>query len=171
MADPYGKITQGQDLLGKIRNFLAGFVGYVERDNRREADKLLRSTLAQRFDEQWGRISELQRQFISEGQLEHVDDLEASAIKLRQFIDRIKGAAYGYAGFFDAVRINEAELAKLYEYDVALLEEVDKVAAAIDNVAGSIGSEGLPAALRHLTNLSQEVVDLYNRRDEVILAD
>ena len=37
-----GKITEGKDLLGKIRNFLSGFVGYVDRENRREADKLLR---------------------------------------------------------------------------------------------------------------------------------
>ncbi len=45
MGDPLGKITEGKDALGKIRNFLAGFVGYVDRENRREADKLLRGRL------------------------------------------------------------------------------------------------------------------------------
>jgi hypothetical protein len=170
MGDPLGKITEGKDLIGKIRNFLADFIGYFDRENRREADKLLRETIAQRYEEQWGRISELQRQFVSEGQLDLVDDLEAAAIKLRAFIDRVKGASYGYAGFFDAVRIHSDELERIYEYDIALLEGVQNLASAIDNVSASVGTDGLPAAIRHLVTLSQDAVDTYNRRDEVILA-
>lgn len=169
VSDPLGKITEGTDLIGKVRNFLSGFVGYVDRENRREADKLLRETIAQRYEEQWSRISELQRQLVSEGQLELVDDLEAATIKLRAFVDRVKGASYGYAGFFDAVRIHSDELEKVYEYDVALLEGAQNIANAVDNVAASIGSDGSPAAIRHLINLSQEAIDAYNRRDEVIL--
>jgi len=170
MSDPLGKITEGKDLIGKVRNFLAGFIGYFDRENRREADKLLRETIAQRYEEQWGRISELQRQFVSEGKIELIDDLEADAIKLRAFIDRVKGASYGYAGFFDAVRINRDELERIYEYDIALLEGAQTLANAVDNVSASVGSDGLPAAIRHLVTLSQEAVDGYNRRDEVILA-
>lgn len=170
MSDPLGKITEGKDLIGKIRNFLAGFVGYIDRENRREADKILRTTLAQRYEDQWTRISELQREMIGAGQLQLVDDLEAAAIKIRTFVDRVKTASYGYAGFFDAVRINEAELTKVYEYDAALLENVQKLSTAIDNVAASMGSDGLPAAIRNLVSLSQESIDAFNRREEVILA-
>ncbi len=167
--DPLGKITEGKDLLGKIRNFLAGFVGYVERENRREADKVLRETIARRYEEQWDRIAEVQRQLVSEGLLEFVDDLEAAAVKLRTFVDRVKWASYGYAGFFDAVRVNAEELEKIYQFDLALLENAGKISAAVDNVAASMGSDGLPAAIRHLTSLSQEAIDTFNRRSEVIL--
>jgi uncharacterized alpha-E superfamily protein len=170
MSDPLGKITEGKDLLGKIRNFVAGFLGYVDRENRREADKLLRQTVAKRYEEQWSRISEIQRQMVASGGLETVDDLEAAAIKLRTFVDRVKGASYGFSGFFDAVRINEDELAKIYMHDTALLEKVDQISSAIDNVAASLGTDGLPAAIRNLVSLSQEAIDTYNRRDEVILA-
>lgn len=168
--DPLGKVTEGAGLIGKIRNFLAGFVGYVERNQRREADKLLRQTLAERYEEQWGRVSDLQRQMISQGQIQYVDDLERAAIKLRQVIDRVERASYGYSALFDHVTINEDELAKIYAYDAALLENVENLARAIDNVETSVGSDGLPAALSHLEKLSQDVVDVYNRRDEVILA-
>jgi hypothetical protein len=170
MGDPYGKVTSTADLIGKVRGFLAGFVGYFERDNRREADKVLRETIAQRYEEQWARISETQKRLVSEGQLEVVDDLEAAALKLRAFIDRIRRASYGYAGFFDAVRINEPELAKLYETDLVLLQDVGKVSAAVDNVGLSIGSDGLPAAIRNLTTICQDAIDAFNRRDEVILS-
>src|SRR3990172_8647435 len=108
-VDPLGKITAGDDLLGKIRNTLSGFIGYFDRENRREADKLLRATIANRYEQQWNRISAIQRQMIESDNLEAVDQLEAAAIKLRAFIDRVKTASYGYAGFFDAVRVNETE--------------------------------------------------------------
>jgi hypothetical protein len=130
---------------------------------------MLRETIAQRYEEQWSRISELQRQFIADKKLELVDDLEAAAIKLRAFIDRVKGASYGYAGFFDAVRIKSDELERVYSFDAALLENVEAVARAIDNVEASLETEGLPAAIRHLVTLSQEAVDAFNRREEVIL--
>jgi hypothetical protein len=169
-VDPLGKITAGDDLLGKIRKTLSGFVGYLDRENRREADKLLRTTIANRYEQQWGRISAIQRQMIEAGNLEQVDQLEAAAIKLRTFIDRVKVASYGYAGFFDAVRINENELQKLYSYDLQLLEDVNTISSAVDNVEASMGSDGLPAAMRHLTTLCQDVIDAYDRRDEVLLA-
>lgn len=170
MTDPLGKVTEGKDIVGKIQNFLAGFIGYIDKERRRDADKMLRETIAERYEELWSRISELQRQLVSDGKLELVDDLEAAAVKLRGFIDRIKGAPYGYTGFFDAVRVNKEELERLYEYDLALLEGVDRLSSAIDNVAASFGTEGLPAAIRHLVMLSQEANDTYARRDEVILA-
>lgn len=170
MTDPMGKVTEGKDFLGKVRNFVSGFVGYIDRETRRDADKMLRETVAQRYEEQWGRISEIQRQFIEGGKLELVDDLEAAAIKLRTFVDRVSKAAYGYTGFFDVVTVKREELEKIYEYDAALLESVESISNAIDNVAASIETDGLPAAIRHLVTLSQEIIDTYNRRDEVILA-
>ena len=51
-------------------------------------------------------ISSLQRQLIAGGQLKYLDDLEEAAIKMRIFSDRVRRAAYGYAGFFDAVRVH-----------------------------------------------------------------
>jgi hypothetical protein len=167
--DPLKKVTDTSDLLGKLRNFVSGFIGYVERDQRREADKIMRETVAQRYEEQWSEVSRLQQQLIDAGKLELVDDLERAAIKLRTFADRVKGASYGYAGIFDHVRIREEELAKLYAYDVMLLENVEAIGRAVDNVETSMGDEGLPAAIRHLETLARQAIDAYNRREEVIL--
>jgi hypothetical protein len=61
-------------------------------------------------------------------------------------------------------------LDKLYAYDLALLENAEKLGHAVDNVESSIGSDGLAAAIRNLVSVSQEAVDAYDRRDEVILS-
>lgn len=169
--DPLKKVTSTDDLLGKIRSTLAGFMGYVERDQRRESDRILRKAIADRYEKQWSRISAIQRDLISDGKIEWVDDLEAAALKLRAFIDRVRTASYGYAGLFDHARIGKQELASLYEYDSALLDHAEKLAGAVDNVEASIGTDGLPAAIRNLTNISQEAVDLFDRRHEIILEE
>ncbi len=167
----YEKIDSDMDIFKKLASKIPGFKGYIERSNRRDADKLVRETVAKRYEEQWQRVSSLQRDFISRGEIGLIDDLEASAVKLRTFADRVRRAAYGYAGFFDAVKINEQELAQMYEYDLKMLDLGDEVARAIDHVEMSIGSDGLPAAIRNLTTLAQQSIDVFNRREEVVLGN
>jgi hypothetical protein len=169
MSDLLGRIREEQDIFGKLLGKLPGFNGYFDREQRRSADKLLRETVAARYEELWRRISSLQRDLISQGGLAYVDDLEAAAIKLRQFIDRVKTASYGYAGFFDAIKIQSEELERLYQYDLWLLSLVDEISRAIDNVESSLGTDGLPASIRHLVRLAQESIEAYEKRSEVIL--
>ena len=112
----------------------------------------------------------LAAQLISDGAIEYVDDLEGAAIKLRQFIDRVRNAAYGYAAFFDAVKVDEEKLANVYQYDLGMLNMVEEVKSSIENVEASLGTDGLPASIRHLTGVATECVEAFNRRSEVILA-
>lgn len=165
----FDTIKSEMDPFKKILSYIPGFKGYMERQARRDSDKLLRETIADRFEQQWGRISALQRDFISSGDIQYVDDLEASAIKLRTFSDRVRRATRGYSGLFDAVKINEEELLRLYEYDYQMLSLSDEVGRAIDNVEASVGTDGLPAAFRNLKTVTQQCIDVFDRREEAIL--
>ena len=169
MSDFFGRVTGDQDPFKKLVSFIPGFSGYIERQNRRASDKLLREAVANHFEEQWQRISGLQRDLISKGGIAYVDEMEGAALKLRQFIDRVRTASYGYSGLFDAIKINENELAQLYQYDLALLQSADELGRAVDNVETSIGSDGLPAAIRHLTGLAQQAVTAFNKRSEAMV--
>jgi hypothetical protein len=168
MSDLFEKVTGDQDIFKKIASKIPGFSGYIERSNRRAADKLLRETIAERFEELWQRISSLQTDFISQGEILYLDDLEKAAIKLRTFIDKVRRASYGYSGFFDAAKVNEDELARVYEYDSAMLDLVDEVGRAIDNVEASLGTDGFPASIRNLVTKAQDCITNFNRRDEVM---
>jgi hypothetical protein len=165
----FGKVTEDMDPFKKILNKVPGFGGYIERQKRRDSDKLLREYIFDRFRELEGRVSRVQRDFISQGEIKYVDDLEATAIKLRTFADRIKTATRGYSGLFDAVNVNEAELTQIYEYDATLLDLVDEVDHAIDNVEASVGTDGLPASIRHLETKSEDCIQAFNQRETVIL--
>lgn len=169
MSDLFDKVTSQMDFVKKLASKVPGFSGYVERQNRRAADKLLRETVANRFEEQWKRTSNLQSDMISAGKIALIDDMEKAAIQMRTFADKIRTASYGYAGFFDAVKINESELAQLYQFDLAFFDEADQIGHALDNVEASMGDEeGLKAAIRNLIGIAREAVTTYERRHEVI---
>jgi len=165
-----GNVMGDEDIFKKILGKIPGFKGYIERQARRDSDKLLRETIFQRFRELEGRVSGLQTDFIDAGEIMYIDDLETSAIKLRTFADRVRTAPRGYSSLFEAVKINEKELAKLYEFDAALLDMGDEVGRAIDNVQASVGTDGLPAAIRNLQTVSASCVQAYERREEAITA-
>ncbi len=164
----FNTVSGDEDIFKKLASKIPGFKGYIERQARRDSDKLLRDTIFKRFRELEGRVSALQSEFVDHGELAYVDDLESSAIKLRTFADRVRTARRGYSSLFAAVKINEEELAKLYEYDATLLDMADGVGSAIDNVQASVGTEGLPAAIRNLESVSRQCVEAYDRREEVI---
>ena len=168
MTDLLKRITEDQDPFKKVASYIPGFDGYIERQNRRAADKLLRETVADRFEALWKRASALQTDMISEGMLSYMDEMERAAIQMRTFIDKIRTASYGYSGLFDAVKINEEELTQLYQFDSAFFMAAEEIGRSLDNVEASLGDEsGLPAAIRNLISLSREATEAFNLRSEV----
>lgn len=169
MSDFFEKVSSQVDPFKKLASFIPGFSGYVERQNRRDADKLLRETVARRFEEQWSRASNLQVEMVSSGMLSLVDDMEKAAIAMRTFIDKISGASRGYSGLFDAVKINEKELEAIYQFDAAFFDLYEQIKSALDNVEASLGDEtALPAAIRNITSLARLAVETFDRRSEVV---
>ena len=169
MSDFFEKVKSQIDPFKKLVSFIPGFSGYIERQNRRDADKLLRETVARRFEEQWSRASNLQEEMVSNGLFTSVDDMEKAALALRTFIDKISTAARGYSGLFDAVKINEKELEAIYQFDAAFFDLGDQVKSALDNVEASLGDEAaLPAAIRNITTLARLAVETFERRTEVV---
>ncbi len=168
MSDMYDKVTGQMDPLTKLISLVPGFSGYVQRENRRAADKMVREALAVRFEELWKRISNLQTDLVGAGKIEFVDDMERAAIQVRTFVDKIRMAPRGYAGVFDAVKINEKELEQLYGFDAAFFDTAAELGRGIDNVEASLADDAaLPAAIRNITTLARQAVETFNRRPEV----
>lgn len=165
----FEKVKSQQDPFKKLASYIPGFSGYIDRQNRRDADKLLRDTVARRFEEQWKRASQIQTDMVSNGMIAYVDDMEKAAIKLQTFVDKITTAPRGYSGLFDAVKINEKELESIYQFDYAFFDLGEQVGRALDNVEASLGDEAaLPAAIRNVTSLARMAVETYNRRAEAV---
>jgi len=157
----------------KLKRFFSripGYGGYMEKDMRRDADKMLRDYIAAQLEMQRKRLAEAQGELLgAPGGLDLMDDVDRVQKKLQLLIDRLRVAVYGYAGWFDAVTIREQELDALYNYDSLLLEGVDTVGTQVQAFVDAVASEGelkpAMAALRSTLNGLHEHVD---RRKDVL---
>ncbi len=168
MSDLFDTVTGGQDIFKKLLSHIPGFSGYIERTNRRAADKLLREQVALKYSELAARTSRMQKDIADAGQIDFLDDIDSVGLKMRTFADRIKNASYGYSGFFDAVKINEKELEKIYTFDNAFFELADQISGGLDNVETAIAGDGLKAAIRAVNDLARQAGETYDRRYETI---
>jgi hypothetical protein len=128
----------------------------------------LRDQVALKYSELAGRASRLQQDLADADQIDLVDNIDKVSLKLRTFSDRIKNASYGYSGFFDAVKINQEELAQVYAFDAAFFDLANQISSGLDNVEAAIGGEGLKAAIRSVDTLARQVGETYDRRYQVI---
>jgi hypothetical protein len=167
MADFYQKITEMQGSIEDLIRKVPGFKGYFEKEDRREADHLLRKHISRRFEELLTEFTRVEQEMISKSGLQYMERVQNIDTKLRTFIDRIDTAARGYGGLFDAVKVNETGLAKLYAFDNALLTYQDQFAQGVQQLEAA-GTDGIDSVLTQLDKVITEANNTFMRRSEAI---
>ena len=160
------------DFLHKIAGIVPGYHGYVDRERRRDADKLLRTTLAHHYSAQKDRLTRIQQGLLRGHHLEEIAEVDRLAGLLQRFIDRLSVATYGYAGLFDPIKVEAADLDQLYAFDMTLAGGVDQVSGAVDAVEASAGAQAdlaeLPAAISRLSGIVDELNRRLNERADLL---
>ena len=185
VPDYRGRIegNKPQDFFHRVANMIPGYTGYQDKERRREADKELRMFLARRFREQHSELMRVQQQIARSRHLEQIAEVDRLGGVLQRFIDKLETATQGYAGLFDPITIQEAELDQLYTFDAALTNQLQGVTDAIQTVGTAAGqgsgaapattaqaAPDLPGALSHLSGVLDDLLRTWNGRNEVIMA-
>ncbi len=171
LGDLTEKIQASQNKVEALAARIPGYAGYKAREQRREADKLLRLYIARQYEAQMTRLQDIQSRMVDAGQLNALFALERAVMRLQLLIDRIKTASYGYSGMFDAVKVDQTALDRLYDFDRAMLDSVEGLASRLDTLDEAVGS-GAPAApaVNELLNELRALNDTFSTRQDVILA-
>ena len=170
VGDIFEKVKGSRNLLEKLGSIIPVWKGYQERQERRNADQLMRQTLAEKMTAQRKRLDVAQQELINSGKIDLVDDVGRAVTQLQTFIDRVRLASYGYAGLFDAVKIKEEELEQMYNFDLALFEYVDRLNTANDRLREAIDTgDGLMEVIRIVQDICREANSTFDEREHVIL--
>ncbi len=153
-----------------ISDILPGYKGYKQKELRREADKLLRDTIASRMRTVKTHLDGLQQDLIGVGKFDLLDETGSAATQIQTFIDRVRTASYGYSGLFDAVRIKEDDLDRVYQFDAALLDYVDRIEAAIARAREELTGENTRSMILIIRDLAREANTVFDERREVLAA-
>lgn len=149
--------------LANIASFIPGFAGYKSTEDRRIADKQLRAVIGERLAKLKERLDAIVDDLSRGGTLDGIALIDQSSRRMGRLIDRMRFADYGYAAVFDRVQMGDDELARIYQYDAAIMGELGKFEDAIAEVEqGSNDASHLRTALVKLDGLTAE----FDRRFE-----
>ncbi len=168
MVNFFQRITEEQGTLEDLVRKIPGFKGYFEKQDRRAADRLLREHLVRVFGELLTEFGRLQNELVNRGGLHHMERAQTVDTKLRIFIDRIESATQGYAGLFDAIKVREEALARLYAFDNALLAYYEQFSEGLRQLEEALSSGEVEGVLHQLDAVITEANNTFKRRAEAI---
>jgi len=155
--------------LERLTSKIPGYSGYVDREQRRDIDKLHREHLADRLRRLKTPPTDLMKELSSSGRLFEVSPIDSTIKKLDRLENRVRFASYGYSGFFDAVKIEQAELDSIYRFDLALVEQVDKIESKVGELKTQAATAaGLKAAAAELAAAIDEADRAFDDRYKAI---
>jgi hypothetical protein len=154
MIDP-NQHSENRGIIESVLRYIPGFRGYLEKDYRQESDYLLRKSMADRLQRSKQALDEFMLQLINAGRLDRLTDSERAKTRLDGLILKMRAAMRGYSGFFDYVRVDLGLLDRVYEHDLALVQDVEALAQAIEQLSAKLD----PA--------ESSIADVLRRIDEV----
>lgn len=158
-------MSDQRNWLERLGDKIPGYGGYVSKERRRDADKAHREHLADRLRAAKQPLNEVMRELSSSGRLFEVGPVDRVLKKIDQIENRVRFASYGYAGFFDAAKIQEPQLDAIYRFDLALVERVEQ----LERLARELGSksssaDGLKQAASEIERAADDINHTFDER-------
>ena len=148
MPDIRDRVEQDRGLLKKIQLMIPGYAGYRRREDIRAADNLLRIQLANQLKGVRGELEDIRDQMAMDGKVPGLSGLGNAIFTVEGLEAKVRHAEGGYSGLSATIRIVETELDRLYEYDYAMLESLDKAAAVVPMIRDASDPKSFDAALK-----------------------
>jgi hypothetical protein len=150
MTDGYEAARERRNALERLGEKIPGFRGFQDRELRRDVDRLQREYLAGELERLKGALRERARAYVDRGQLGDLTGFDRLDRQLDGLAQSVRFSDYGATGFFDPVKVGEAELQRLYEFDLGLLDEL----TALEHEIAALPAPGGELLEQHLERLA-----------------
>jgi hypothetical protein len=168
MSDLRDRIKQGQTPLQQWLDWIPGFKGYREQGMRRDADRLVREHLAGLLVDTHGKVRRAAGDLAKKARVKHLGEIDSVSKRIEKLTDLIRYADAGYSGWFDAVKVKEPELDRLYEYDVSLKQFIADLDAAVGELV-ALPEDDMPGGLDKVNTALDELDHMIKSREQVAL--
>ena len=166
MGSLYDKAKGSENWLQKIGSYIPGFGGYQDRETRRDADRMEREFVVTKLLNQKNAVKRAVDDLMSNGVYEGLAIFDKLLQKIDKVANKIKSAGQGYTGLFDTIKIGDAELEKIYQYDLGLVEAAKEVELAATQLGGDATTA--QAKARQMGDLLDKIDDYFSKRTEII---
>jgi hypothetical protein len=168
----YEKAKAEMRLSERIVAALPGFRGYKEKELRRESDKLIRNHLYRKLSEARKDLKETFQKLSDHRLQEVLTDMDRFIMRFDRVAQKINHASYGYAGFFNVVKVDEPKLDKMIEFDNGLMDEVSKIVDETSTFKKEVTGHDFDKVAAHIQSLNgmvEELEESFDGREEIIM--
>jgi len=148
MPDVRERVEADRGLLKKIQLIIPGYAGYRRREDIRAADNILRIQISDRVKTIRTEFEGIRDEMSMEGRYQGLQAIGNTVFTLQGIEAKVRHAEGGYSGISATIRIEETELDRLYEYDYAMLNSLEKAAALVPRVKEAKDEKALKAGLK-----------------------
>jgi hypothetical protein len=166
MSSRYETARGERNWLERLGEKIPGFAGFQDRELRRDTDKLEREHLSRNLTTIKADLRARARALADAGQLAALGPFDRLEKRLDGLSQTVRFADYGASGFFAPEKIDEADLARVYEFDLSLLEAVEALGEAVRALPGP--GESLAPALEQLAARLEELERSWASRESVM---
>lgn len=159
--------ADNRNFIESILRKIPGFHGYLERGYRREADAMVRQSIADRLQKAKPGLDQYAHSLLNAGHIDALPEIDRVRAALDRAISRVQGQVRGYSGFFDYVKVTEATLDAVYEHDLMMVEIADALADSISQLAVK-GDDTPVAACADLIRRIGEFESHFEKRAEIL---
>ena len=159
---PFQKVKSEQSLMEKIATLVPGYRGYKLKELRREADKLIRNYLYQQLKQGENDLKSVLQRLVDSKLTDMWTDVDRLITDLDTVASEINHASYGYAGFFDAVRVNEKRLNNMLDFDGKLVDNVSSLTTKIKQFKGDILNKHFESTKTYMDDIRVTLDLLHN---------
>jgi hypothetical protein len=167
MSNGYDEARGQRNFLERLGDKIPGYRGFQDRELRRDVDRLQREHLASELGRLKGVLRESARDFTDAGKIGVLSQFDRLDRQLDGLSQAIRFSDYGATGLFDPVKIGEAELQRLYEFDLSLVDDLSLLESQIAAVPRP-GADDPKAALDQLLQTARGLDDKWKQREQVI---
>jgi hypothetical protein len=118
------QVEDNRGIAKKLELMIPGLRGYRSKEDIRVSDELLRNQAADRLDKVKANLDQLRKQVASNGDFTNLTTVGSLISQVQALSGEIRHAPQGYAGWVAPIRIDEAKLNKLYEYDYSFISAI-----------------------------------------------
>ncbi|MEM3357221.1 MAG: hypothetical protein QW166_05270 [Candidatus Bathyarchaeia archaeon] len=157
------KVKDKQGLIAKIQNVFG--LGYATKEDLRELDRKLRDFYYADFKNLRHKWEEIYLSALNAGTA--TDDFKKVIQTIDRIAEKVNRADYGYAGLMDRKgHIRETELARVFNHDKAISEDIQAIINAVDELHSASQAEKWENTSTKVKNIKSLILGFESKWDE-----
>ena len=147
-----------KNFFDKLGSLIPGYSGYLQRDGRRNCDRILRDKLSSDLKRIESEVSKKMEIDVINKNYDELKKKESLRKKINTLSDKVRYAPYGVTAFFSDNKIKENELENIYQYDLELSSNTED----LFNLIGELDLEKFSHKLEIIENTLNSRNDYIN---------